>query len=68
LQSDIYLALKANKSAQSAVEFFNEAKAFYPYPISKLLTDNGKEFTDRFTNGRKEPSGNHKFDVECKKH
>jgi len=34
----------------------------------KLLTDNGKEFTDGFTNGKKEPSGNHKFDVECKKH
>jgi len=50
------------------VEFLNEAKAFYPYDITKLLTDNGKEFTDRFTNGRKEPSGNHKFDVECKKH
>jgi len=64
----VYLALKANKNAKSAVTFLNEAKAFYPYPITKLLTDNGKEFTDRFTNGRKEPSGNHKFDVECKKH
>jgi len=36
--------------------------------LTKLLTDNGKEFTDRFIKGRKELSGNHKFDVECKKH
>jgi len=64
----VYLALKANKSAKSAVTFLNEAKAFYPYPITKLLTDNGKEFTDRFIKGRKEPSENHPFDVECKKH
>jgi len=64
----VYIGLKTHKSAQSAVEFLNEINAFYPYPITKLLTDNGKEFTDRFIKGRKEPSGNHKFDVECKKH
>jgi len=28
------------------------------------VTDNGKEFIDRFIKGRKEPSVNHKFDVE----
>jgi len=33
----VYLALKANKNAKSAVTFLNEAKAFYPYDITKLL-------------------------------
>jgi len=64
----VYIGLKTHKNAKSAVEFLNEINAFYPYPITKLLTDNGKEFTDRFIKGRKEPSGNHPFDVECKNH
>jgi len=64
----VYIGLKTHKSAQSSVEFLKEINAFYPYPITKLLTDNGKEFTDRFIKGRKEPSGNHPFDVECKNH
>ncbi|WP_027016595.1 integrase core domain-containing protein, partial [Comamonas composti] len=32
----------------------------------KLLTDNGSQFTDRFTSKRREPTGRHKFDVRCK--
>jgi len=36
--------------------------------LTKPLTDNRKEFTDRFIRWRKEPSGNHPFDVECKNH
>ena len=34
--------------------------------ITKLLTDNGSQFTDRFTSKRREPTGKHKFDVRCK--
>ena len=64
----VYISMKSNKEAKSAVAFLKEIIAFYPYEITKLLTDNGKEFTDRFIKGRKEPSGNHKFDVECKAH
>ena len=30
--------------------------------ITKLVTDNGSQFTDRFTSKGKEPSGEHKFD------
>jgi transposase InsO family protein len=30
------------------------------------LTDNGKEFTDRYTRGRSEASGEHPFDISCK--
>ena len=37
-----------------------------PLKITKLLTDNGKEFTDRlFASREREPSGNHEFDQLC---
>ena len=37
-----------------------------PIRISKLLTDNGKEFTDRlFASKEREPSGRHEFDPLC---
>jgi hypothetical protein len=34
--------------------------------IEKILTDNGKEFTDRFiTQGGREQTGKHPFDQTC---
>ncbi len=34
--------------------------------ITRLLTDNGKEFTHRlFASREREPSGNHEFDQLC---
>ena len=33
--------------------------------IEKVLTDNGSQFTDRFTRKDKAPSGKHAFDREC---
>jgi transposase InsO family protein len=37
-----------------------------PIKISKVLTDNGQEFTDRlFACGEREPSGKHVFDQTC---
>jgi len=41
---------------------------FFPFTATKVLTDNGKEFTDGFHRGRKESSGNHPFDQVCAKH
>jgi len=38
------------------------------FRIRTILTDNGKEFTDRFiANGAREPTGNHPFDQACAK-
>jgi hypothetical protein len=38
-----------------------------PFIISKILTDNGKEFTDRYTaKGERELTGEHPFDQVCK--
>ncbi len=40
-----------------------------PFVISKILTDNGKEFTDRFCPlGERLPTGKYLFDQECAKH
>ena len=33
--------------------------------IAKVLTDNGSQFTDRFTAKSKKPTGEHAFDREC---
>ncbi len=55
-----------NKSKNSAKDFLKQIQDFYPFKINKILTDNGKEFTDRFIKGKKRPSGNHLFDITCK--
>ena len=37
-----------------------------PFTITKVLTDNGKEFTDRFcATGQRQPTGAHAFDRVC---
>jgi transposase-like protein len=55
-----------DKSKESSADFFNEIIDFFPFKITKILTDNGKEFTDKFHKGRKNPSGNHIVDSICK--
>jgi hypothetical protein len=60
----VYLAIMPDKSASSAARFLNKLKKAAPFRISKVLTDNGKEFTDRFdVNSERTPTGNHLFDV-----
>ena len=37
--------------------------------MQKVLTDNGKEFTDRFcATGERDPTGRHRFDRTCESH
>jgi hypothetical protein len=48
------------------VHFLNELKEACPFPIFEIQTDNGMEFTDKYRNGRVEPSGQHPMDVWCK--
>lgn len=65
----VYLAIMPDKSAGSAASFLNKLTKAAPFGISKVLTDNGKEFTDRFdVNGERKPTGTHKFDVACQTH
>ena len=62
----VYVAIKTDKTAASAKSFLNALHKACPIKITKLLTDNGKEFTDRlFASREREPSGNHEFDQLC---
>ena len=62
----VFVAIKGNKSAGSARAFLNALHKACPIKINKLLTDNGKEFTDRlFASRERQPSGNHEFDRLC---
>ena len=55
-----------------SIDFLAKVSAACPIKITKLLTDNGSQFTDRFTSKKKNsegariPSGNHVFDLLCK--
>ena len=62
----VFVAIKPDKSARSAHSFLKALHKACPIKIDKLLTDNGKEFTDRlFASREREPSGNHQFDQLC---
>ena len=53
-------------SATSAGGFLKRLIDKAPFIISKVLTDNGKAFTDRFcATGERHPTGNHAFDRVC---
>lgn len=63
----VHLAIYDDKSAASAAAFVKAVVEKAPFIISKILTDNGKEFTDRYTaKGEREPTGEHIFDQVCK--
>ena len=62
----VHMEIFPDKSAASAQRFLEHVIDKAPFTITKLLTDNGKEFTDRFIpNGEREPTGNHVFDKVC---
>lgn len=57
----IFFKVYTNKTADNAVHFLDHCKLYFPFYISYVLTDNGAEFTDRFTSRKNKPSGNHSF-------
>jgi len=62
----VFVQVKADKTAKSASAFLKALHKACPINICKLLTDNGKEFTDRlFASRTREPSGEHEFDKLC---
>jgi len=61
----VYVALKKDRTAHSAKAFLKAVSEATPFRITKLLTDNGSEFTDRFLSRAKQPSGTHLFDQAC---
>ncbi len=62
----VYVQLMADKSTRSAERFLKALHEAAPFNIHTILTDNAKEFTDRFTaNGQRQPTGTHGFDRRC---
>lgn len=62
----VFMRIYADQSEASSVDFLNRLEQTAPMKITKLLTDNGSQFTDRFTSKRRVPTGRHDFDVRCK--
>ena len=69
----VFMEIYADQSDSSSTDFLLKLKNACPITIVKLLTDNGSQFTDRFTSKKKDPetgdqipSGKHAFDVLCK--
>lgn len=64
----VYIELNADQTDSRSVDFLAKVRQACPVKIVKLLTDNGSQFTDRFTAGgkKKEFGGTHVFDRLCK--
>ena len=63
----VFVAIKKDKTAASARSFLKALSKVCPFKISKVLTDNGKEFTDRlFATRERQPTGEHEFDQLCR--
>jgi transposase InsO family protein len=62
----VYIAIHPDKSAACARTFLRDLHEACPIRITRLLTDNGKEFTDRLFGAKdRQPSGEHEFDRLC---
>jgi len=61
----VYIHIYKNQTETSSVDFLRRVKQAAPMKIVKLLTDNGTQFTDRFTSQQKAVTGKHLFDQEC---
>jgi len=62
----VFIAIKSHKTAAAAKSFLNALHKAAPFKIHTLLTDNGREFTDRqFGSKAKDASGQHAFDALC---
>ena len=65
----VYFEIQPDKSAATAAGLLERLRAKAPFRTRTLLTDNGKEFTDRFgATGAREPTGQHRFDRTCAQH
>ncbi len=64
----VFFEVRDNKDAANAVEFVEALREAVPFQIRTILTDNGKEFTDRFcATGERNPTGKHPLDQLCTK-
>ena len=61
----VFIRIHDHQSEVSSCDFLWQVHQAAPMKITKLVTDNGSQFRDRFTSKGKEPSGGHKFDKRC---
>lgn len=62
----VFVRIMSAKTAANARRFLKELSRACPLKIRKILTDNGKEFTDRlFALRSRGPTGLHEFDQLC---
>ena len=61
----VYFRTYRDQSETSSTDFLRRLQRVAPMVIQKVLTDNGSQFTDRFTRSAKKASGEHAFDVAC---
>jgi transposase InsO family protein len=61
----VFMRTYRDQSDRSSTDFLRRLKRAAPMKIKTILTDNGSQFTDRFTSTTRAPSGQHAFDLEC---
>ena len=61
----VYMRSYRDQTEDSSVDFLRRLKRLAPMKINNILTDNGSQFTDRFTSKTRAPTGKHVFDVTC---
>ena len=62
----VFMRTYRDQSERSSTDFLRRLKRAAPMKIKTILTDNGSQFTDRFTSTTRSPSGKHAFDLACK--
>ena len=63
----VFVQIRPNKTAAHARAFLKALHKACNIKIQRILTDNGKEFTDRlFASRERQPTGQHEFDLLCK--
>ena len=61
----VFMRSYRDQSDKSSTDFLRRLKRAAPMRIKTILTDNGSQFTDRFTSTAKSSSGQHVFDLTC---
>ena len=59
----VFMRSYRDQSDNSSADFLRRLKQAAPMRIKTILTDNGSQFTDRFTSPNRAPSGQHVFDL-----
>lgn len=61
----VYMRTYRDQTEVSSTDFLRRLMQAAPMRIKTILTDNGSQFTDRFTSTGRVPSGQHVFDTAC---